>query len=225
MKTLVVFITALLFSSTAYAAGLTIDKSATNTDLSAVTGSITIGGSAIGGGGGGAWTFISSQTASSSASIGFTSGIDSTYDVYMFTYSDVDPATDGVTFGLRIDTNGGASFEASGYAFHNQTNYATQAYSYTGSYSAATFILCNDLGSHTPEAASGRVFLIAPAGTTHTKMIWSDGLGITAQANFGSCRTFGGWDGGGSAINAIQFIMSSGNIAAGTFALYGLSKS
>jgi len=51
MKTLIVFITALLFSATAYAAGLTIDKSATNTDLSAVTGSITIDGSAIGGGG------------------------------------------------------------------------------------------------------------------------------------------------------------------------------
>jgi len=48
MKTLIVFITALLFSATAYAAGLTIDKSATNTDLSAVTGSITIGGSAPG---------------------------------------------------------------------------------------------------------------------------------------------------------------------------------
>jgi len=51
MRTLIVFITALLFSATAYAAGLTIDKSATNTDLSAVTGSITIDGSAIGGGG------------------------------------------------------------------------------------------------------------------------------------------------------------------------------
>jgi len=52
MKALFITAAALLFSAGAYAAGITIDTSATNTDISAVTGSITIDGSAIGGGGG-----------------------------------------------------------------------------------------------------------------------------------------------------------------------------
>ena len=38
---------------------------------------------------------LSTQTASSSASINFTSGIDSTYKEYIFKYINIHPATDG----------------------------------------------------------------------------------------------------------------------------------
>jgi hypothetical protein len=39
---------------------------------------------------------ISTQTASSSSTISFTSGIDSTYDEYVFKFYDIHPATDDV---------------------------------------------------------------------------------------------------------------------------------
>ena len=47
---------------------------------------------------GGAWNFISKQTASSDSTIDFTSGIDSTYKLYLFTFNNIHPETDGVDF-------------------------------------------------------------------------------------------------------------------------------
>ncbi len=45
--------------------------------------------------------FISSQTASSSSSVSFTSGIDSTYDEYVFMFTNINPATD-IAFFMKI---------------------------------------------------------------------------------------------------------------------------
>jgi hypothetical protein len=55
-------------------------------------------------------TLISSQTASASASISFTSGIDSTYKAYKFVFSNIHPATDDVDFSFQGSTNSGSSY-------------------------------------------------------------------------------------------------------------------
>jgi hypothetical protein len=47
-------------------------------------------------------TLISSQTASASATISFTTGIDSTYKAYKFVFSNMHPATDGVGFQFNL---------------------------------------------------------------------------------------------------------------------------
>jgi hypothetical protein len=47
-------------------------------------------------------TLISSQTASASASISFTTGIDSTYKAYKFVFSNIHPATDNVGFQFNL---------------------------------------------------------------------------------------------------------------------------
>jgi hypothetical protein len=44
---------------------------------------------------GGALNLISTQTASASATIDFTSGIDDTYDSYVFKFINIHPETDG----------------------------------------------------------------------------------------------------------------------------------
>ena len=62
---------------------------AKNNSLSAVT---ALPASISGGG----LNLISSQTASSSATITFDSNIDSTYSVYLFKFIDVHPSNDGV---------------------------------------------------------------------------------------------------------------------------------
>jgi hypothetical protein len=46
----------------------------------------------------GALVLLSTQTASSSASLSFTSGIDSTYDSYVFKFINIHPATNDVEF-------------------------------------------------------------------------------------------------------------------------------
>ena len=53
---------------------------------------------------------IQEQTASNSASISFTTGIDSTYDVYIFKFMGVNPATDGANFTFQASTDGGSSY-------------------------------------------------------------------------------------------------------------------
>ena len=60
---------------------------------------------------GGSLNLISTQTASSSATIGFTSGLDSTYKEYIFKFYDVHPATDNADFNFQTSTNGGSSYE------------------------------------------------------------------------------------------------------------------
>ena len=52
---------------------------------------------------GGVWNLILTQTASSSATISFTSGIDSTYDEYVFKFHAIHPATNLTNFLFQVD--------------------------------------------------------------------------------------------------------------------------
>jgi hypothetical protein len=78
-------------------------KFAVNNSLSAIT---TLPSSISGG----ALNLISTQTASASASIDFTSGIDSTYDSYVFKFINIHPATDSVSFTFNMSTDGGSNY-------------------------------------------------------------------------------------------------------------------
>ena len=51
----------------------------------------------------GSLTHIATQTASSSASLSFTSGIDSTYKEYIFYFVNMHPATDSVYFSFQAN--------------------------------------------------------------------------------------------------------------------------
>ena len=66
--------------------------------------------SAVGSIGTGDLVFISKQTASSSASISFTSGIDSTYKEYVFYFVNMHPATDGADFTFNMSTDSGSNY-------------------------------------------------------------------------------------------------------------------
>jgi hypothetical protein len=46
---------------------------------------------------------LSTQTASASANISFTTGLDSTYDEYIFKFIDIHPATDAVDISLLME--------------------------------------------------------------------------------------------------------------------------
>lgn len=59
---------------------------------------------------GGSLTLISTQTASNSASISFTTGIDSTYKEYQFWFIDIHPRTDNVYFQFNMSTDSGSNY-------------------------------------------------------------------------------------------------------------------
>ena len=63
----------------------------------------------------GSMVFIKKLTASSSATLSFVDGtsdvvLDNTYKEYLFTFKDIHPATDSVTFSFQGSTNSGSSY-------------------------------------------------------------------------------------------------------------------
>lgn len=58
--------------------------------------------SGVNSGFGDALVLIATQTADDSASLSFTSGIDSTYDEYIFMYFNIQPATNNAFFSISV---------------------------------------------------------------------------------------------------------------------------
>jgi len=71
-------------------------------------------------------TLISSQTASNSASISFTSGITSTYKAYKFVFSNIHTRTDAVDFEFNLSTDSGSNYNvtktSSSFVAYHQEN-------------------------------------------------------------------------------------------------------
>ena len=70
-------------------------------------------------------TLISSQTASSSASLSFTTGITSTYKAYKFVYVNMHPAANTANFTFNLSTDGGSNYNVTKtstfiYVLHNE---------------------------------------------------------------------------------------------------------
>ncbi len=75
-------------------------------------------------------TLISSQTASNSASISFTTGITSTYKAYKFVFVNMHPASDNVKFEFNMSTDGGSNYNVTKtttffVAYHDEADTAT----------------------------------------------------------------------------------------------------
>jgi len=189
-------------------------------------------------GSGGALVPIKTLTASSSANLSFVHGtsdvvLDSTYRTYIFKWINVHPATDNVNLQVNF-RDGGSSYDAT------KTTTIFEAFAYedgtsgTGlRYDANSQDLAQSTSAHTIQlyidndndsSSSGELFLFSPSSTTYVKHFISKGSGV--------------WDGGGNnhkytagycntttAIDGVQFAMSSGNIDAGTFKLYGIKDS
>jgi hypothetical protein len=176
-------------------------------------------------------TLISSQTASASASLSFT-GIDSTYRTYMFKFINMHPATDNVSFDMNMSTDGGSNYNVTktSTAFrtaHDEADSAT-AVSYESAQdlaqSTAYQKLFNpDMGNGNDESTSGTLYLFNPSNTTFVKHFLSC-VNYYNTSNY-TCEMFiGGYCNTTSAVNAIRFQMSSGNIDAGTIYMYGIEK-
>jgi hypothetical protein len=59
---------------------------------------------------GGNMVLLSTQTASASASISFTTGIDSTYKEYMFIFNNIHPSLDNSNISFNLSTDGGSTY-------------------------------------------------------------------------------------------------------------------
>jgi len=173
-------------------------------------------------------TFISSQTASNSASLSFTSGLTSTYKAYKFVFSSIHPRTDDVYFQFNLSTDSGSNYNVTKTttmfrAVHNETDTATDL-SYTDfadlAQSTSYQALTTSTGSGADESGSGSLTLFNPSSTTYVKHFIAINNSYFSNDN-SVVHYVAGYGNTTSAINAIRFQMASGNFD-GTIYLYGI---
>ncbi len=181
-----------------------------------------------------AHTLISTSTASNATSIDISSGIDSTYDVYMFDFINLNAATDNTTFQFQVNATDGADYNDSAItsthfaAFLDEPSEGTSSgLYYDGSRDAAqstSFIpLEHYVGNGADESISGRMWLYAPSSGTYVKH-WMAQFSENAQHNAAYSTYVAGYINNTTAIDDIRFNMASGNLD-GVIKMYGLAKS
>jgi hypothetical protein len=204
--------------------GVILPAGITNSSVSAVTSFANASGGTL--------ILLSTQTASNSATISFTTGLDSTYDAYEFHFINVRPATDNSDFLFQGSTDGGSNYgltitSTHFSTYHDESDTGTNlSYSTAGDLAQSTAFqeLAQDTGNGSDECGSGVLQIFNPSSTTYVKHFIST-INDYNSNDYSTEHFVAGYFNTTSAINAIQFKMSSGNIADGTIKLYGLKKS
>jgi hypothetical protein len=177
----------------------------------------------------GGLVLLSTQTASSSASISFTSGLTSAYKEYLFIFNNLHPATDNVNFQFNLSTDGGSSYDVTKTTTFFQANNDEAPASGSVGYEASRDLaqstgyqmLIAGLGGDNDQCTSSLLHLFNPSSTTFVKHFIYTGSN-TQQADSEVQTFIAGYGNTTSAINAIDFKMSSGNIDDGTIQMFGV---
>ena len=174
---------------------------------------------------------LSSQTASDDANISFTSGIDSTYDQYIFKFQDIHPATDNVDFRVLFSTDGtnfNQGITGAGsitFAKEDNTNYGHQQDGQLNAYTSGnTFMnIAIDNGADNDQSLNGELRFYSPSNTTFKKHFYSEIIN-SQYNNHVMHNNAQGYIPTTSAITGVRFALSSGNIQSGTIFLYGVKS-
>jgi len=179
---------------------------------------------------GGSLVLISEQTASSSATIDFTSGIDSTYKEYVFKFIDIHPATDSAHLTFQADTGTNTNYNQTitstfFRAYHDEADNNTQLGYITAqdlAQSTSFKQLNHQQGNGNDECAVGTLQLFNPASTTFLKHFIGRNQ-YYYQDDYSMDVFTSGYFNTTTALTRVRFKMSSGNIDAGTIKMYGVS--
>jgi hypothetical protein len=175
---------------------------------------------------------ISTQTASASATISFTTGLNSTYDEYIFKFINIHPSVDSVSFLFNMSTDGGSNYNVTKtttnfYSYHFESD-AGDGIGYYGAndlaQSTAFQPLNVGIGADDDQNCSGFLTLFNPASTTYVKHFISR-VNEIFEDNGSQENYVAGYGNTTSAVNAVQFKFSSGNIDDGIIKMYGVKKS
>jgi hypothetical protein len=204
--------------------GVILPAGITNASVSAVTSFANASGGTL--------ILLSTQTASSSATISFTTGINSTYDEYIFKFINIHASSSGQNFQFNMSTDGGSNYNVtktstSFWAYHNEAGTDTiLAYETSRDLAQGTGFQSLSAGSNTDSDAncSGTLTIFNPSSTTYVKHFIATS-NIFDNGVYAINMYFAGYGNTTSAVNAIQFKMASGNIDDGIIKMYGVKKS
>ena len=177
--------------------------------------------------------FIKKLTASSSATLSFVDGtssvvLDSTYKEYLFTFNNIHAASNEYfTFNLSADS--GSNYNVTKTttmfnAYHNEGDSGAGVQYVTSDDLAQSTdfqrLRAGRLGTGNDECFAGTLRLFNPSSTTFVKHFIAE---VSNLENAYEGHTFtAGYGNTTSAVDAIQFKMSSGNIDAGTIQMFGV---
>ena len=184
----------------------------------------------------GSMILIKKQTASSSATISFVDGtsdvvLDDTYKEYLFTFNNMHPQTDGAEFQFNISVDSGSNYNVTKTtttfdAEHNEDDSFAGLQYLSGSDLAQSTSFQNlnlDMeGTDNDGSVSGHLHLFNPSSTTFVKHFIATTASMHQSARIYNQFT-AGYGNTTSAVDAIQFKMSTGNIDAGDICLYGIN--
>tara|TARA_R100001443_G_scaffold114455_1_gene130508 strand:+ start:316 stop:930 length:615 start_codon:yes stop_codon:yes gene_type:complete len=182
---------------------------------------------------GGAMNLISTQTASSSSTISFTSGIDSSYDEYVFKFINIHGASDDQVFSFNVSIDGGSNYNVEKTtcnfrAYHREdggtTSLDNQA---SNNLEQGTGFqhLFSYINTDADMSCAGTLHLFNPSSTNFVKNFLFRGISPYPSSDSDGMKDqlVAGYANTTSAVNAIQFKMLSGNTDAGTIKMYGVS--
>ena len=173
--------------------------------------------------------FISRSTASSSATVNITSGINSTYKEYIFIFNNIHPATDGTHFNFQATTNGSdfniATTTTTFEAYNHETS-GTTSLTYDGGKDHAQdtgyINLIDNTGADNDQSFSGFLHLFEPSSTTFVKHFLFTGQRLS-ENNYSANDRTAGYFNTTSAVTGLSFKFESGNIDSGTIVMYGVN--
>ena len=180
---------------------------------------------------GGSMVLLSTVTASSSSTVSFTSGIDSTYKEYIFKFIDIHPASDSdVQFQFNGSADTGSNYNVTKTTTHfSAYHYEADTYTSVGyntaydlAQSTAFQTLSTSVGADNDQCGSGILHLFNPSSTTFAKHFISN-VSFVQSDDVQRIDYVSGYFNTTSAVDAVQFKVSSGNIDAGTIKMYGVN--
>ncbi len=185
----------------------------------------------------GAMTLIKEQTASSSASISFVDGsggvvLDSTYPIYMFKFINIHPSNDGAKLNFNMSIDGGSNYNVTKTSGNLETyHYEDDSSSVFNATSGGTLqqgtgdlAVLRGVGSDNDQCGCGTMFLFSPSNTTFMKHFQIRSV-RSQSIDYAGDNLFCGYGNTTSAIDAIIFRMSAGDIDSGTIKLFGIKGS
>ena len=181
---------------------------------------------------GGAMKLLATNTFTGTTTSNFTANIDSTYDVYIFRYNPIYPAS-AVDFTFNGSTDGGSNYNITKTTTYFQAWHQESDAGYDFSYqtgrdlaqSTSYQILMSTLDIASDANTTGELHLFNPSSTTYIKNFYAISTGMESGLSGGTLSAYvGGYFNTTSALNAISFKMASGNMD-GEIKMYGISKS
>ena len=190
---------------------------------------------AIPSGSGGGLVHIKTLTASSSGTLSFVDGssdvvLDNTYRTYIFKFINIHGATENILFTFNLSADGGSNYNVT-----KTSTFFTARHREDDSAASLTYQTAADLAQSTgyqqilfdsgiasDDASSGELYLFSPSSTTFVKHFFGR-CGSTNVSPQNYDNYFAGYGNTTSAVNAVQFKFSSGNIDAGVIKLYGIA--